>query len=46
MGGEKVDPAEIPANYNFDWEYALNMHSKQGDMEFTYLLKKDALTWN
>ncbi len=42
MGGEKVDPAEIPANYNFDWEYALNMHSKQGDMEFTYLLKKDA----
>ena len=40
--GERVDPAEIPASYAFDWEYTLNMNSEQGDMEFTYLLKKDA----
>ena len=42
MGGERVDPAAVPASYDFDWEYAMNMHMEQGDMEFTYLLKKDA----
>ena len=42
MGGERVDPAEIPASYNFDWEYTMNMHSKEGDMQLTYLLKKDS----
>ena len=42
MGGERVDPAEIPASYDFDWEYALKMNTEQGEMEFTYLLKKDA----
>lgn len=42
MGGERVDPAEIPASYNFDWEYTMNMHSTEGDMELTYLLKKDS----
>lgn len=40
--GERVDPAEIPASYNFDWKYTMNMHTTEGEMDMTYLLKEDS----
>ena len=40
--GERVDPAEVPARYDFDWKYTMNMHTTEGDMDLTYLLKKDS----
>lgn len=42
MGGERIDPAELPASYDFDWQYTLNMDTSQGNMDMTYLLKEDA----
>lgn len=42
MGTEKVDPAEIPSSYDFDWEYRMNMQTSEGEMEMAYLLKEDA----
>lgn len=42
MGTERVDPAEIPSSYDFEWEYKMNMETSKGEMEMVYLLKEDA----
>lgn len=42
MGAERVDPDEIPASYDFDWEYTMNMETGEGDMDLVYHLKEDA----
>lgn len=42
MGGERVDASEIPASYSFDWEYLMDMKTKDGNMEMAYLIKEDA----
>ena len=42
MGTERIDPSEIPASYNFDWEYKMNMKTSEGNMDMVYLLKEDA----
>ena len=42
MGANRVDIGEVPQTYNFNWEYQLNMETKDGDMDMTYLLKEDA----
>lgn len=42
MGAERVDPSEIPASYNFDWEYEMNMKTSEGDLNMVYLLKEGA----
>jgi len=44
MGMDMVDPSEIPASYNFDWEYTLQMDSPQQDqdMNMVYHIKENA----
>ncbi|MGY5849214.1 DUF4412 domain-containing protein [Salegentibacter sp. F14] len=42
MGTSRVDISEVPQSYNFNWEYQLNMKTKEGDMEMTYLFKENA----
>jgi len=44
MGIDMVDPLEIPASYNFDWEYTLQMDSPQQDqdMNMVYHIKENA----
>ncbi len=41
-GFEQVDYAEIPAVYDFDWSYVVNMETRKSDMTLNYFLKKDA----
>lgn len=40
--GDPVDPAEIPAEYKFDWRYTINMKTDAGEMDFNYRLKEGA----
>ncbi len=42
MGSEMVNSSQIPATYEFDWEYILNMKTAQGDMEMIYYIKEGA----
>jgi len=42
MGANRVDISEVPQSYDFNWEYQLNMETKDGDIDMTYLLKEDA----
>ena len=42
IGSERVEPSEIPASYQFDWEYALNMETSEGEMEMVYHLKENS----
>lgn len=42
MGMDMVDPAEIPAGYDFDWEYTLQMNTTEGKMEMVYHIKENA----
>lgn len=42
MGMDMVDPSEIPAGYNFDWEYTLTMNTAKGEMEMVYHIKENA----
>ena len=42
MGMDMVDPSEIPAGYNFDWEYSLQMTTTEGEMEMVYHIKENA----
>ena len=41
MGGKQVDPSTLPAFYEFDWRYTLQMSHKKGDMKFHYFLSED-----
>jgi len=41
MGANRVDISEVPARYQFDWEYQLNMETSEGNMDMTYLLNQD-----
>ena len=36
-----VDPSELPASYNFNWRYSLQMESREGNLIFHYLLNED-----
>ncbi len=42
MGANRVDISEVPQSYDFNWEYQLNMETKDGNINMTYLLKEDA----
>ena len=42
MGANRVDISEVPQSYDFNWEYQLNMETKDGNIDMTYLLKEDA----
>mgnify|MGYP003133673365 FL=1 len=42
MGANRVDVSEVPQSYDFNWEYQLNMETKDGNVDMTYLLKEDA----
>lgn len=41
MGADRVPAEEIPASYNFDWEYTLTMQTENGDMDMVYLLPEN-----
>lgn len=41
MGGNRVNISKVPQTYNFNWEYKLNIETKDGAMDMTYLLSKD-----
>lgn len=42
MGESRVDISEVPQSYDFEWEYQLNMETKDGNVDLTYFLKEDA----
>ncbi|WP_081208435.1 DUF4412 domain-containing protein [Salegentibacter sediminis] len=42
MGANRVDISEVPNAYNFNWEYQLNMETKDGKVDMTYLLEENA----
>jgi hypothetical protein len=42
MGMDMVDPSEIPAGYDFDWEYTLKMNTSQGEMDMVYHIKENS----
>lgn len=42
MGANRVDISEVPQSYDFNWEYQLNMETKDGNVDMTYLLKEDS----
>ena len=42
MGMDMVDPSEIPAGYDFDWEYTLQMNTSEGTMDMVYHIKENA----
>ncbi|WP_424492948.1 DUF4412 domain-containing protein [Salinimicrobium sp. GXAS 041] len=42
FGAERVDPALIPESYDFNWEYTMEMSTREGAMEMVYLLQEDA----
>ncbi|MGM0931930.1 MAG: DUF4412 domain-containing protein [Bacteroidota bacterium] len=42
MGANRVDISEVPQSYDFNWEYQLNMETRDGNIDMTYLLKEDA----
>mgnify|MGYP003148345493 CR=1 FL=1 len=42
MGGEQVPYADIPESYDFDWEYVVEMETKQGNLNLNYYLKNQA----
>lgn len=41
MGMGSVDLAKVPEKYEFNWEYALNMKTKDGNFEMIYHLNED-----
>jgi len=42
MGANRADISEVPQSYDFNWEYQLNMETKNGNVDMTYILKEDA----
>ncbi|MDT0687730.1 DUF4412 domain-containing protein [Autumnicola psychrophila] len=42
MGMQHVDPEEVPATYDFDWLYNMQITSGSGEMDMLYHLKEDA----
>ena len=42
FGAERVDPASIPATYDFSWEYQMKMSTSEGEVEMIYLIKENA----
>ncbi len=42
LSKKSMDPSVLPATYEFDWKYKLQMKGKQGTFDMTYFLKKGA----
>ena len=42
LSKKSMDPAILPASYDFDWKYKLEMKSKQGNFDMSYYLKPGA----
>jgi len=40
VGANRVDISEVPQSYDFNWEYQLNIETKVGNADMTYLLKE------
>ena len=47
MGGDPVNPEDIPDSYDFEWAYELTMYTDQMEepVPMTYLLKEGAAYW-
>ena len=47
LGGDPVDPAEIPDSYDFEWVYELSITTDKMEEPFPmqYLLKEDSSYW-
>lgn len=39
---ESIDPSVLPASYDFEWKYKLQMKTKKGTFDMTYFLKPNA----
>ncbi len=39
---KSMDPSVLPASYDFEWKYKLQMKAKQGDFDMAYYLKPGA----
>jgi len=40
--GKQADPSVLPASYDFEWKYTLQMKHKRGHMQLDYYLKPNA----
>ncbi len=42
LSKKSMDPSVLPASYDFEWKYKLQMKAKQGDFDMAYYLKPGA----